>query len=274
MMVCRQASMSAALGNWQRTSATIIAKESEMLRLGIIGTGRMAVRLADLAQRGGHAVVLGSRDARRAASIAARLGSNVTGGSYEEAASQDIVMPAIFIRDGAFDDLRPFAKFVVGKVVVDILNPYNETYDDFLFPWDTSAAEELQKLWPGARIVSTFKWPFWEAFENPDFDGGPMDIVMTGDDADAKETALDLFRACPWRFLDGGGLAQARFTERMTLFAGQLAAKYGYLPRVGWRLLGEPWEAGVKDAYSDIIQRWEAPAPRDTSGMSLLVPQD
>lgn len=245
-----------------------------MLRLGIIGTGRMAVRLADLARKGGHSVVLGSRDASRAKAIAGRLGTHVEGGSYEDAASQDIVLPSIFIRDGAFHDLKPFARAVDGKIVVDILNPYNDHYDDFLLPWDTSAAEELQKLWPGARIVSTFKWPFWEAFENPDFDGGPMDIVMTGDDDEAKAVVLDLFRASPWRFLDGGGLAQARFTERMTLFAGQLAAKYGYLPRVGWRLLGEPWEAGVKDAYGGIIQRWDAPPVRAGNDPALLVPQD
>ena len=244
-----------------------------MLRLGIIGTGRMAVRLADLAQRSGHAVLLGSRDPLRAQAIASRLGSNVAGGTYEDAASQDIVLPAVFIRDGAFEDLRPFAAAVDGKIVVDILNPYNEHYDDFLFPWDTSAAEELQKLWPGARIVSTFKWPFWEAFENAEFDGGPMDIVMTGDDDQAKAVVLDLFRASPWRFLDGGGLAQARFTERMTLFAGQLAAKYGYLPRVGWRLLGEPWQAGVNDAYADIVQRWDAP-PKASSNQPVLVTQD
>ena len=245
-----------------------------MLRFGIIGTGRMAVRLADLAQRSGHQVVLGSRDVVRAKTIASRLGANVTGGSYDDAADQDIVMPAIFIRDGAFEDLRPFARKTDGKIVVDILNPYNDHYDDFLFPWDTSAAEELQKLWPGARIVSTFKWPFWEAFENPDFDGGPMDIVITGDDDEAKAIVLDLFRASPWRFLDGGGLAQARFTERMTLFAGQLAAKYGYLPRVGWRLLGEPWEAGVRDAYSDIVQRWSAPPAAAANDAEALLPQD
>src|SRR3546814_12262271 len=62
-----------------------------------------------------------------------------------------------------------------------------------------------------ARIVSTFKWPFWEAFENANFDGGPMDIVYTGNDQEAKEVVLDLFRASPWRFLDGGSLESARF---------------------------------------------------------------
>ena len=230
-----------------------------MLRFGILGTGRMAVRLADLAQKGGHQVLLGSRDEARAKAIARRLNGHVTGGSYDDAAAQDIVMPSIFIRDGALDDLKRFRNAVDGKIVIDILNPFNDRYDDFIFPWDTSAAEQLQKIWPGARIVSTFKWPFWEAFDSPDFDGGPMDIIMTGDDLEAKKTVLELFHATPWRFLDGGGLSQARYTERMTLFCGQLAAKYGFLPRVGWRLLGEAWEPNVHDKYADIVNRWERP---------------
>ena len=230
-----------------------------MLRFGILGTGRMAVRLADLAQKGGHQVLLGSRDEARAKAIARRLNGHVAGGSYDDAAAQDIVMPSIFIRDGALDDLKRFRNAVDGKIVIDILNPFNDRYDDFIFPWDTSAAEELQKIWPGARIVSTFKWPFWEAFDSPDFDGGPMDIIMTGDDLEAKKTVLELFHATPWRFLDGGGLSQARYTERMTLFCGQLAAKYGFLPRVGWRLLGEAWEPNVHDKYADIVNRWDRP---------------
>src|SRR3546814_7382585 len=104
----------------------------------------------------------------------------------------------------SFDQLLPRADAVKGKIVVDILNPFNDRYDDFVLDWDTSAAEKLQETWPGARIVSTFKWPFWEAFENANFDGGPMDIVYTGNDQEAKEVVLDLFRASPWRFLDGG----------------------------------------------------------------------
>lgn len=232
-----------------------------MLRLGIIGTGRMAVRLADLAARSGHRVTLGSRDNNRARRIAEALSASgdVRGGDYDAAAAEDIVLPSIFIRDGALEALRGYREIVAGKIVVDILNPFNETYDDFILPWDTSAAEELQRIWPGTRIVSTFKWPFWEAFDKPLFDGGPLDIVYTGDDADAKATVLELFKASPWRFIDGGDLSAARFTERMTLFSARLAARLGYLPRTGWRLLGEPWTPGEQDIFGDIVQRWNKP---------------
>lgn len=232
-----------------------------MLNFGIMGTGRMAVRLADLAASGGHRVTLGSRSPERAKRIAAALREDgaISGGSYDDAVACDIVMPSIFIRDGALDQLAPFADAVAGKIVVDILNPFNDAYDDFLFDWNTSAAEQLQATWPKARIVSTFKWPFWEAFEHPDFEGGPMDIIHTGNDDEAKAVVLELFKASPWRFLDGGGLESARFTERMTLFAGRLAAANGYLPRVGWRLLGEPWTPGEKDPYRRIVDRWDRP---------------
>jgi predicted dinucleotide-binding enzyme len=232
-----------------------------LLHLGIIGTGRMAVRLADLAAKSGHRVTLGSRSLDRAAKIAGQLSADgrIRGGSYHDAVACDIVLPSVFIRDGAFEQLTPFAAAVEGKIVVDILNPFNDRYDDFLLDWNTSAAEQLQKIWPGARIVSTFKWPFWEAFENSEFDGGPLDIIYTGNDAEAKRVVLELFSASPWRFLDGGDLTAARFTERMTLFAARLAMTYGYLPRVGWRLLGDPWIPGERDAYKHIVERWNRP---------------
>src|SRR3546814_13153582 len=105
----------------------------------------MAVRLADLAAKGGHRVTLGSRSPKRAESIAGKLCTtgNVHGGSYDDAVACDIVMPAIFIRDGAFDQLLPLADAVKGKIVVDILNPFTDRYDDFV----RSDARRVGKEW-------------------------------------------------------------------------------------------------------------------------------
>src|SRR5690606_29200800 len=85
--------------------------EDLVLNFGIMGTGRMAVRLADLAASGGHRVTLGSRSPERARRIAAALREDgaISGGSYDDAVACDIVMPSIFIRDGALDQLAPFA---------------------------------------------------------------------------------------------------------------------------------------------------------------------
>ena len=57
------------------------------MQIGILGTGRMGVRLAAMFAEAGHAVVLGSRDLKRAKRIASGLRrTNITAGSYEEAA--------------------------------------------------------------------------------------------------------------------------------------------------------------------------------------------
>jgi 8-hydroxy-5-deazaflavin:NADPH oxidoreductase len=78
------------------------------MQIGILGTGRMGVRLAAMFADRGHAVVLGSRDLSLAERIASGLRrTNITVGSYEQAANVPIVLPAMFIRDGLFDQLEP-----------------------------------------------------------------------------------------------------------------------------------------------------------------------
>ena len=47
-------------------------------------------------------------------------------------------------------------------------------------------------------------------------------------------------RGSPFRYVDAGNLANARFVERMTLFAAELGQREGFFPRMNWRLLGEP----------------------------------
>lgn len=216
----------------------------------------MAVRIADLLVRNGHQVLLGSRDTARAQRIARGLNEQqVQGVSYAEAVQAPFVLPAIFVRDGLLDLLPEYARALDGKAVLDILNPFNADYTDFVLPWNTSAGEELAKRLPGARIVGIFKNIFWEAFDEPLFPQGVSDVYVTGDDTRAKQAVLDLFPDVPFRLVDAGGLINSRVVERMTLFAAELGSRGGYMPRVGWRFLGEPWEAGVHDRYGHLIRR-------------------
>jgi predicted dinucleotide-binding enzyme len=215
---------------------------------GILGTGRMGVRLAVMLAAAGRRVVLGSRNPQRAARIAARLGiAQLQGGSYAQALQARFVLPAIFIRDGLFDLLAGFRRELDGKVLVDITNPFNDDYSDFITGWDTSGAEELQKILPRTRIVGAFKNFYWEVFDSPLFDGKPSDILVVGDDAAAKQEFLALTAATPFRYLDAGPLRNARTVERMTLLAGSLGRSLGASPRIGWRLLGDPWKPGSAD---------------------------
>ena len=143
-----------------------------------------------------------------------------------------------------------------GKLWIDITNPFNERYDDFILPWDTSGAEEIQKRFPRARVVGAFKNVWWEVFDQPKFDGGvASDVYVVGDDAASKREFHELVDDAVFRFIDAGRLYNARFVERMTLFAAELGQRQGYFPRMNWRLLGEPWTVGKADRVKELIAR-------------------
>lgn len=228
-----------------------------MTTLGILGTGRMGVRLALMFANAGVDVQLGSRDRGRAEHIAGKLANlKIKAATYAEAAAQPIVLPAIFLRDGLFDILEPYRRQLEGKLVIDISNPFNTDYSDFILPWNTSSAEELQHRFPRSTIVGAFKNVFWEVFDQPEFDGGTLsDIYVVGDDEAAKRKFLSLVAKTPFRYLDAGRLANARTVERMTLLVGELGVRYGFFPRMNYRLLGEPWRQGQADLIAPLIVR-------------------
>jgi predicted dinucleotide-binding enzyme len=225
-----------------------------MATIGILGTGRMGVRLAEAFVKAGTQVILGSRDPRRAERIA--RGLNVSGlvpGTYEQAAKAEFVLPAMFLRDGMIATLQPYRKALDGKIFIDITNPFNDDYSDFILPWDTSGAEELQRRFPEARIVGAFKNVWWEVFDAPTFDGTVSDVFVVGDDQAAKQAFLKVAEPMPFRFIDAGRLANARVVERMTLLSGELGQRYGFFPRMNYRFVGEPWKPGSADRYSHLI---------------------
>lgn len=224
--------------------------------IGILGTGRMAVRLARLFAHCGHRVILGSRTPDRAARITSGLGlAGIQPGSYEQAADAPVVLPSMFLRDGMLDTIEPLRARFDGKLWIDITNPFNDRYDDFILPWDTSGAEEIQRRFPRARVVGAFKNVWWEVFDQPVFDGGYSDVFVVGDDEAAKREFVALVQGSPFRYVCAGRLANARFVERMTLFAAELGQRQGYFPRMNWRLLGEPWSVGRADNVRHLIAR-------------------
>jgi len=214
----------------------------------------MGVRLAEAFARAGAQVILGSRDPRRAERIVAGLDtSGVTPGTYAQAAEAEFVLPAMFLRDGMVATLEPYRRALAGKIFIDITNPFNADYSDFILPWDTSGAEELRRQFPETRIVGAFKNVWWEVFDAPTFDGAVSDVFVVGDDQPAKLAFLDMAKPMPFRFIDAGRLANARVVERMTLLSGELGQRYGYFPRMNYRFVGERWKPGSADRFAHLI---------------------
>jgi NADPH-dependent F420 reductase len=213
---------------------------SPAAQLGVLGTGRMGARLAAMFARAGRTVVLGSRDPERAEAMVRDLAiPGLSAGSYEEAANADAVLPAIFLRDELLPHLESVESLLEGKLLIDISNPFNDDYSDFITPWDGSSAELLQNRFPKAVVVGAYKNVFAEVFDRPIFDGLLSDVLVTGDDVLAKAEFLHLSQGTPFRYLDAGPLRNSRTVERLTLLTGRLGRQLNVYPKMNWRLLGQ-----------------------------------
>jgi predicted dinucleotide-binding enzyme len=104
-------------------------------------------------------------------------------------------------------------------------------------------------------VVGAFKNVWWEVFDRPGFGGVVSDVYVVGDDAAAKAEFLRLVEGMPFRFLDAGRLANARTVERMTLLSGELGQRYGFFPRMNYRLLGDAdWVPGAADTVGPLVR--------------------
>ncbi len=225
-----------------------------MNAIGILGTGRMGIRLAVMFADAGQRVILGSRDPARSARIVQKLErEQITSGTYIDAATAEFVLPALFLRDGLLDTLEPLRNQLDGKVYIDISNPFNHDYSDFILPWDTSGAEQIQHRFPKTRVVGAFKNVWWEVFDAPQFGDTVSDVFVVSDDAEAKAEFFSIVAGTPLRYIDAGQLSNARTIERMTLLSGELGQRYNFFPRMNYKLLGEPWIPGKCDRFAPMI---------------------
>ena len=206
--------------------------------IGVLGTGRMGRRLAAMFARAGRRVILGSRERERAQEAVQSLKlPGLVAGTNCEAVRAPAVLPAVFLRDGLLELLDCRGRDLANKLLIDISNPFNEDYSDFITPWDTSGAEVIQSRFPQARVVGVYKNVFWEVFDQPLFSDRFSDVLVTGDDEDAKAQFLRLAEGTPFRYLDAGPLANSRTVERLTLITGRLGRQLNSYPRMNWSLL-------------------------------------
>ncbi|HZG76359.1 MAG TPA: NAD(P)-binding domain-containing protein [Paenibacillus sp.] len=208
------------------------------MNVSVIGTGEMGSRIANVLAKNGVEVRWGSRDPAKARlRIEALELSGVRSVDVEEALEADVVIPTLW-----FQDLLPWAEHhrpaLEGKIVVDIVNPFNDSFDDFVLDWGTSAAERLQALLPRSRVVGAFKNTFARVFDAPVHEGTVSDVYVTSDDEAARRAVIELLSGTPFRVLDAGALRNNRTIERMTLFERELAIRRGHPGYVSFRLFG------------------------------------
>ena len=183
------------------------------MSIAILGTGNMAKGLAGLFDAAGYDVVIGSRDPLRAAEAARTIGPRVAGtGLAEAAAGADTVVLAIPF-DGAAAVLAA-AGALTGKIVIDITNPLTADYAGLTIGHSTSAAEEIARLVPGARVVKAFNTVFAGVLQAGGKVGGqPVTVFVAGDDDAATQAVEAIAVKAGFAVQQAGALARARYLE-------------------------------------------------------------
>jgi hypothetical protein len=194
------------------------------MNISILGTGNMAKGLAGVFAAAGYSVVLGSRDAARAANVAREVGASVAGADLKTAAERaDVVVLAVPY--GAAAETVAAAGGLGGKTVVDITNPLTDDYTGLTLGHTTSAAEEIQKLAPRAKVVKAFNTIFASVLAaGGKAAGEAATVFIAGDDADATATVERVAAKAGFAPLQVGRLAVARYLEPL----GGLNIALGY----------------------------------------------
>ncbi len=136
----------------------------------------------------------------------------MSAGEVGDPLAGDVVVLAVWY--AAVDDvLGRYRDQLDGKVVVDITNPVNETFDGLVTPPDGSAAQELAAAAPGAKVVKAFNTTFANTLRGGEVAGQPLDVFLAGDDEDAKATVAQLAEDGGLRPIDAGPLRRARELE-------------------------------------------------------------
>lgn len=201
--------------------------QSEPLRIGIIGTGKIGGALARHWYAAGHEILMSSRHPEELQPLADELGSRARAGTPREAAAfGDVVL--VSVPYAAIPQIgRDYASELRGKVVLDTSNPV-ERRDGPM------AAEALEKgsgiasaqFLAGTRLVRAYNCiPAASLANEANRRPERIAIPLAGDDAEALATAERLVRDSGFDPVVVGGLERARdFDLGNRLARGDLSA--------------------------------------------------
>ncbi len=218
---------------------------STMVTVAVLGgTGKEGAGLVLRWARAGYHVVIGSRSAERAADKAkelnALLGADVIDGldNVDAAATADLVVLSVpYAAHQA--TLESVKEAVQGKILVDVTVPLvPPKVRTVHVPAGLSACMEAQAfLGDGVRVVAAFQnigSAHLQDLDHPIH----LDVLVCGDDADAKDSVIQLIEAINgMRGIDAGPLVNAVAAEALTPVLLYINKRYK-VPGAGIRITG------------------------------------
>jgi 8-hydroxy-5-deazaflavin:NADPH oxidoreductase len=207
------------------------------MNIGIIGAGNMGSGLGKIWAQNGHKVMFSySRDTAKLEKIAQSIGSNANVGTPSETVQfADVVV--LSVPYGAIQDALKAAGPINGKVLFSIVNALLPDMSGMAVGTTSSAAEEIAKLAPNARVVEALP-VFAEVInsESRRFGDQQATVFYTSDDQQAKQLVAALLGEIDVEPIDAGTLQNSRFVEPAMMLLIQLAYTQ-QLGQVGFKLL-------------------------------------
>jgi NADPH-dependent F420 reductase len=190
--------------------------------IGIIGgTGPEGKGLAARFSQAGFDVFVGSRSAERgeeaALEIRERAGGNVSGATNAGAAKADVILVTVPY-GGLADTLSALRDEIGNRIVVSTVVPmvFEAGKVSMTAVPDGSAAQEMQRILPDARIVGAYQNLAARKLFNVD---RPLDadVIVTSDDREALREVIWLTEQIPGlRGINGGPLSCSHYVEAIT----------------------------------------------------------
>jgi predicted dinucleotide-binding enzyme len=207
------------------------------MKIGIIGAGNVGTGLTELLSVKGHEIMLSfSKDASKLAQTAkafrAKSGSVPDAVAFGEVVA--VATPWVATKEALEQACAPARE----KVLWDCTNALKPDMSGLALGTTNSAAEEIQKAAPWARVVKAIP-PFAALMHTGGvrIGGKGVAVFVAADDAEAKRVVTSLVQDLGAEPTDAGPLTNARYIEPAAFLLVQLAYIQGLGPKIGLNLL-------------------------------------
>lgn len=205
------------------------------MKIGILGTGKMGKKFAEIWVGLGHEVMLGSREAAKAEQVAQEIGRGVRGGDYLSTAVENDLIVFAFPWFALTDIQREVGQ-LKGKIIIDCINPFMSSGSLALgHKW--SAGEEIQQLFPLAYVVKAFNGIHYQNLDQPLFSGHKASLFYCSNFDQAKTAVHELAAEMGFAPVDAGPIKHARYLEPLAALWVQMAFHMGQGSEMAFVLL-------------------------------------
>lgn len=186
------------------------------------GTGKEGSGLAMRWALNGYRVIIGSRDANRAQERAGEMNTQLgmdylIGKDNVSAAAEANLVVVSVPYDAHQATLESVKPQLQGKILVDLAVPIQPPNIRTVYvpPGRAAALEAREIVGAGVRVVAAFHNVSAAKLKDPST-SIDCDVLVCGDDADAKTDVMHLVEAAGMRGIDAGPLANAVAAEALT----------------------------------------------------------